>query len=603
MGVSDECIVTHDDEYYCDNLDSAFDTIMEYTNMNYNNWTLIIDTRSYATSTQLNIDYSIVENSESFSVCGINNAQDTILVNKISCCSTTLFYAYIDGINYQLPDVFLQFKDFTYVSQYGLYQPFGYFYYVYRVSFSNVIFDLSNSGYNYSYDKNSDNNLVELYLTSNLVVENVQFYGVHVAIGSDESMYLFDSEQGDSVCMKNVLVSGSNNDDNVNNTVSFGKFVEMGAFYFENITIVNHVVSDAFYFVGNVGSNIRLANIIIDNVFGTGAFFTFSHSWDVSVSMTNIYANGNGKTISNRLMSNSYNYGSRFVIDSSIFTDFLFNGASLYLSAIPFYFGLVHYGSRISFYNVTFSNLTTLDDDNYGLIYIDDDVEIEIIDCVFKNNVGFIGLIRCATGSSCVVTIENSVFINNSHSYDSINSSSSSLCYDGLPVIYSIYLETGANSTLVMRQNTFYFYSPTVIYDSSSSVTISDNEIVNQVGSDKYHCRDSDSLVGFFDGNFELIVIVLVLVCIIVCVCIVIRLMKTKNEHATNIEQEFDENLANNLSGNHTRGEVEIPQAEVPTVASLKPQSSNSVGFGNTNGDTVDTQVVLDDGKEADNQE
>ena len=497
LTLSGECIITRDDEYYCDNLDSAFDTIMEDTSIN--NWTLIIDDGAYETSTQLSFDYSIVQQNESFVVRGANNDKNTTLINGISSYYTSLFYAFIDDINDQRPDVFLEFKDFSYISQYGLGQSFGYFYFVHKVSLSNVIFDVSNSSYTnlyYIYD------FVHMYFIDSLIVENVQFYGVSDNI---DTKYLFAVTSGDSVSMQNILVDGKNsNDDDINNIISFGDFEDTGSdLYFENITIMNLGVNNGFSFSENDYSSVNLINIIIDNVFGTGTFFSFYGQYKTSVTMENVYMNGNGNTISNRLlyyMGNSYHgSGDAFTIHNSIFTNFVFSSGSAYVSAIPFYFDNNYYGT-ISFHNVTFSNLTT--SDNHGLIYVEDDFEIEIIDCVFENNVGFIGLIHCRSESSCDVSIKNSVFINNEYyGYDG----SSTLCYDGVPIVNSIYLETGAYATLVMTQNTFYYYGPAVIYDVSSSVTISNNDVIDQVSSDDYayNCREASTTLYLLNNGTE----------------------------------------------------------------------------------------------------
>ena len=130
--------------------------------------------------------------------------------------------------------------------------------------------------------------------------------------------------------------------------------------------------------------------------------------------------------------------------------------------------------------------------DAYGLIYTRDNFEIDIIDCVFENNFGFIGLIQCARYSYCHVNIKNCVFINNVYDYNSTSVTSRS-CYNGEPIINSIYLENNAQAVLVMRDSTFYFRGPTVIYDSSSSVSIANISIIDQVSGDDYdyYCRET----------------------------------------------------------------------------------------------------------------
>ena len=493
LALSGECDLTRDDEYYCDNLDSAFNTIMEDTSIN--NRTLIIDDGSYEASTQLTFDCTIAQQNESFVIRGANNGKNSTLINKVSCCSTTLFYAYIDDINGQRPDVFLEFKDFSYSSQYGLDQPFGYFHYVHKISLSNVIFNVSYGNSGYVYSLYNSGFLHACYMNS-LIVDNVQFYVVHV---DHDLTYLFYVRNDDSVSMQNILVDGSKSDDDtVNDTLSFGVFYGPdGDLYFDNITIMNYGVRSAFYFYDNDYSSVHLANIIIDNVFVTGTLFTFYGQDKASVTMENMYVNGNGNTISNRLLyftyNNYYSSSSTFTIDNSIFTNFVFFGASSYSCGIPFHFDYNYFSNIISFHNLTFSNLTTLD--KYGLIYLEDDFEIEIIDCVFENNVGFIGLIHCASGSYCDVTIKNSVFVNNDYDYDYDYGydSRSTLCYDGAPIINSIYLETGSYATLVMTRNAFYYYGPTVIYDVSSSVTISNDDVIDQVSSDDYYCREGST--------------------------------------------------------------------------------------------------------------
>ena len=449
-----------------------------------NNWTLIMDDGSYETSIKLNIDISMdldMYNSNSFVVRGANNGKNTTLVNKISCCGTRLFYAYIDEINDQRPDVFLKFQHFTYVSQYEFNQQFGYFYYVKDVSLSNVIFDMSNSynGYNF----------VELYYINSLAIENVQFYGLLNCTN------LFYSKYSSSVSMKNILVDGNdytNSSIHNNNILLFARFDSIrGDLYFENVTIMNHGIENVFHvdYSSSSSSSIHLMNIVLDNVFGTETFFVFD-SQRAAITMENIYVDGHGNTISDDLIYYSGYSGSNITIDNSIFANFVFNAASTYSSAVPFYFHSD--GNKILFDNVTFRNLTTFDD--YRLIYIREECEIEIIHCVFENNFGFVGLIQCESWSFCNVTINNSVFINNDYGY------SRSVCYNDKPIINSIYFADNAYATLVVTQNTFYFYGPTVIYDNTSSVTIVNNEIIDQVSSDDYDC-DGTAATLYLSNN------------------------------------------------------------------------------------------------------
>ena len=163
---------------------------------------------------------------------------------------------------------------------------------------------------------------------------------------------------------------------------------------------------------------------------------------------------------------------------------------------------------------------------------------------------------------------------------------------------------------------------PTVSPTTASTTTTSLNSNTNGSDSDPSSSSgngyDSHGLVGFFGGHVELILIVLaVSVCvIIVCCCVVIRSMKLKNERRKNVQLEFDENLANNLSGDdksasgdHGCGqtekkantttepddEVEMPPVKFETVTTLKSLSPSSLGFHNADGDAADTDDVLDD--------
>ena len=216
-------------------------------------------------------------------------------------------------------------------------------------------------------------------------------------------------------------------------------------------------------------------------------------------------------------------------------------------------------------------------------------------------------------------------------------------------MVNGILLEDNAYATVIIRDSQFIGGSGTdedytFVYDSDSTLTTSGlvtgvttvaptsaptaaptvnpsaNPSANETASpttsptpnssSSGNGSDSHGFVGLFGGHMELILIVLgAVVCIImICCCVVIRLMKIKNEQRKNVQLEVDEHLANNLSGDHKGAEdhergqtqkngnamtapgddVEMPQVNFETVATLKSLSSSSLGFHK--GD-----VILDD--------
>ena len=74
--------------------------------------------------------------------------------------------------------------------------------------------------------------------------------------------------------------------------------------------------------------------------------------------------------------------------------------------------------STIIMENVTFVNITAdASHDNYGLIYVQDQFNIQINNCEFLYNKQFTSLIFCGAYSYCNVTIQDATFVDNDGGY------------------------------------------------------------------------------------------------------------------------------------------------------------------------------------------
>lgn len=178
-----------------------------------------------------------------------------------------------------------------------------------------------------------------------------------------------------------------------------------GDMVWKNVEFSNYYTKYAFYVYDCDYANMKLDHIHIINVDG-GTLFYIYDGYNIDVKLNEIIVDGNGHSISGYIMYFTLGYYGNMQIKNSLFSNIFVT------SYAAFHFDYEYYSTSILFDAVTFSNVSSINS-YYGLIYIEDAIDIQIQNCTFISNENFVGMVYCESYSYCSVTITNSMFINN----------------------------------------------------------------------------------------------------------------------------------------------------------------------------------------------
>ena len=435
--------------YLCDEIDSAFSLVGDPEVASVETWDMFIDSGSYNVGTQVQMKVPLSLSQNSTFVLRGSGMKETII-------SDTFVSALIYSDDSRA-DFHISMNNLTYLPMFGVHQDFLSLTYTKQLELDNIIIDAKNSD-GYSGD------IIYSYATDLIYVNNLDVYDID---GGSSTATIFDLTYCDTIVIKNVFVSTNILGDDSTVQFSYVDGTEVDI-YFDNITISNVYGQNLFLFYDNyydlvidvysIFTRIYLNNIVLDNVYG-GSMFYFDSNDYCNISMTNIYVNGNHKYLHSQLVDFRDNYYSTLTVGNAIFCNFILNSSSLIL----LYFNLPIASDYVYFRNVSFTNLTSAGG-AYSLIYVYHSFNIIINESEFHNIENFSALIHCRSSSFCTLTVTNSIFHNN------IGSDG---CNENI-----FYLEDAAHATVNIYGNTFYGY-PSLYYDSTTNLTISNNTILN----------------------------------------------------------------------------------------------------------------------------
>ena len=416
--------------------------------------TVFIDKGNYHASSGLDIDLNngggILFDVKNYVIIG-SGAEKTVI--EFSDDSDVLF----DFDAQSLKNEFnFDISSLTYYPTHGVQQRFGYFSHVRKINIGDIIVNgiaanVTTYSYYYSYD------LIYAYHTDSIVVENVQIEDFIVLSQFFCAMYFTE------ITIKNVEFMISSASITATDT-SFSMFRFTYSNYsdvqIENVLVGDYYLSDGFYIDHIYYSDVYLNNIMVDGVSGDTFFYFYSCS-NTAITMNEVTINNSDVDTLMYVSRNDIN----IVIENSVISNVLLNS-----NAIGFYLEYVnnYLESRIILNNVNFTNIESTN--SYGLIYISDNFDVEINNCLFENNANFISIIHCDSDSQCNVNIKNSYFVNND-----------GLCLGKTRIKNGILLANNANGRVNISNSVFVEY-PYIEYDSTSSVSIDSNTYSMMIG-------------------------------------------------------------------------------------------------------------------------
>ena len=403
--------------------------------------TVFIDKGTYYASSGLDIDLNsgggLYFDVQNYAIIG-SGLEKTVI--EFSDYSDILFYFNGRSAN----EFNVEVSSLTYYPIYGGTPRFGYFYYMTMVNISDIIMNgIATSSWYY--------NLIAGYYTDSIVAENIK---IEDFIALSQFFYAWRFTY---ISVNNVEFMMSLPSTTANGTsIAMFRFSDgdYGDVRIENVGVSGYYLSSGFYFSSIDYSDMYMNNIMFDGVSGDTFFYFYSCS-NATVTMNEIGIN-NGD-VDDKLMYIYYNNGINILIENSVISDLLLNS-----KAVGFYLGSASYfqdaSNIIIFNDVSFSNIKSTN--SYGLIYIYDNFDVEINNCLFENNTNFKSLIHCDSDSQCNINIKNSSFVNNN-----------GLCLGKTRITNGILLAKNANGSVNISNSVFIGY-PYIEYDSTSNVNI-----------------------------------------------------------------------------------------------------------------------------------
>ena len=413
---------------------------------------LHIDSGTYSASVTINNVASIT-----------GESANTTAIQYTSTSSSLIYVTYDNDI---------KLSNFTYVTPHGLDQRFTYVYYCDSLELNNININGSgniNDGYGY-YD------LIFTSLTDDIIIKNMYIYDID---NSYSYSVIFDIRYTDFVSIDNILVINTDIDAREKTIQFFYGDETDGDIYFQNVVIEHYSTSQILKITDSDRCDMYLINITLYSVYGE-ELFDFDDNYLCNTFFNNVYANGNGKNLSAGLLYYVENNYASFTMKNVIFSNYVLSSASAY----GMYFGDGHF-STIYLHNVSFVNLTSSGGSEslqYGLIYIHDNFDVIIDQCLFDQNKKFSAMIHCS-GSYADVNVTNSFFGENVVG-------GNGKCTSGEAPYSGIYLENDARVTLWLENNTFHG-NLMISYDSTSTVIEKNNSIVS--GNDGTNDTNSDN--------------------------------------------------------------------------------------------------------------
>ena len=250
---------------------------------------------------------------------------------------------------------------------------------------------------------------------------------------------------------------------------------------FKNIIIANYYLFRGFYIANNDYSQLFFDNIVFENVRGL-RFFHIKDNHKQAISINNLSVDCHNQTMDGGIVFSQWNSYSELTVTNSNFRNI-----QLPASAFSFYGGD---SETVILKNVIFSNINSSSiNTHYGLIFIHSHYDVIIDNCTFSQNKNLVALIHCDKSSYCNVTIKDSIFEEND---------SDKLCNNGKNIVNGIFLDTAAHGNVSVI-NTLFIGIPSIVADSTSTITIDNNTQQMMVDTNTEQQQINDKCAVYMD--------------------------------------------------------------------------------------------------------